>query len=55
MSRIVAIFRVPDMSPDQYDNVMADLDRTGMYKVRARSHHVMAPVPEIYPVHNVVL
>ena len=42
MSKIAAIFRAPDMSSKQYDAVMADLDRSGLYKVRTRSHHIMA-------------
>lgn len=44
MSKIIAIFRTPDMGTNQYDNVMKDLDRAGQYKVKTRSHHVMAPL-----------
>jgi len=42
MSKILAIFRVPDMSPEKYDGVMKDLDYAGMYKVKSRSKHTMA-------------
>ena len=42
MQKITAIFRVPDMSREQYDKVMADLDKAGMYKVPARPFHVMS-------------
>ncbi|HEY3251363.1 MAG TPA: hypothetical protein VGK25_09620 [Ignavibacteria bacterium] len=43
MSKILAIFRVPDMSKEQYDNIMKDLENAGMYKVKTRSTHIMAP------------
>jgi hypothetical protein len=42
MNKVVAIFRAPDMSKEQYDRVMNDLERVGMYKVKTRSHHCMA-------------
>jgi hypothetical protein len=42
MNKVVAIFRAPDMSKEQYDKVMTDLERVGMYKVKNRSHHCMA-------------
>ena len=42
MKKILAIFRVPDMSQKQYDSVMKDLDVAGLYKVKTRSQHTMA-------------
>jgi len=42
MKNILVIFRVPDMSNEQYNGVMSDLDRVGMYKVKTRSHHISA-------------
>jgi len=42
MSKILAIFRVPDMSKEQYDNVMNDLNSAGHAKVNSRTYHVMA-------------
>lgn len=41
MSKILAIFRVPDMSQGQYDNVIKDLEAAGAGKVNARTYHVM--------------
>lgn len=91
MSKILAIFRLSDMSKEKYDNVMKDLDNAGLFKVTTRTYHCMAlneegsvvadvwdspealneffgtlgpilakngvnaAMPEIYPVHNVVL
>jgi len=42
MSKILAVFRVPDMSRAKYDQVMRDLDNAGKYKVKTRTNHVMA-------------
>jgi hypothetical protein len=42
MSKILAIFNIPDMSREQYDSVMKDLDNAGLYKVKTRSQHTMA-------------
>lgn len=42
MNKIMATFRISDATAKQYDQIMQDLDRSGLYKVRARSHHVMA-------------
>jgi hypothetical protein len=42
MNSILVIFKVPDMSKEQYNGVMSDLDRVGMYKVKTRSHHISA-------------
>jgi hypothetical protein len=44
MNRVLAVFRVPDMSREKYDQVMRDLDNAGKYSVKTRSHHVMALV-----------
>jgi hypothetical protein len=37
---IVAVFDVPDMSPAQYEQVMKDLDSSGLGKVEGRTFHV---------------
>jgi hypothetical protein len=39
MSKVIAIFKAADMSQSQYDQVMKDLDRVGLYKVKNRSYH----------------
>ncbi len=41
MNKILAIFRVTDMSKEQYDNVMKDLDTAGFKSVKPRSSHTM--------------
>jgi hypothetical protein len=42
MSKIVAIFRVPGMTPEQYDNIHKDLDAIGQRRQEKRPIHIMA-------------
>lgn len=42
MEKILAIFRVPEMSKEKYDNVMKDLETAGLYTVKTRTYHCMA-------------
>ncbi len=91
MSKILAIFRTPDMSTEQYDNIIKDLETAGKGKLKERpfhfmatdgnisavvdvwesqdhltkffeelgpilaKHNVVAPQPEVYPVHNMIV
>ncbi|HEX2787383.1 MAG TPA: hypothetical protein VHP32_05705 [Ignavibacteria bacterium] len=41
MSKIVAIFRAPDMTREQYDTVIKKLEEAGKGKIKERPHHIM--------------
>ena len=42
MSQITTIFRLPTMTQEKYDLVIADLEKAGLGKVQARTAHIMS-------------
>lgn len=42
MAQITTIFRLPTMTQEKYDRVLADLENAGLGKIPARTAHIMS-------------